>query len=753
MPTTMTKPQRWPIDRWTVDFGDGPEQCRVPHAWRQDLDVRSEGPVIYRVTLKLPSQPAHLVFHGVSYACSISIDGEEVFEHRGIWDAFEVPLERWQGQTVDLGVFVVKNGGPTYPVRETAAGFLPFVFHTFGGIFREVELVLDTARRPLEPAAPASRVRVDGSEILVDGQPFELRGLLHWGWYPELGHPNPGEDTIRQEIRAVKRLGFNTIKFCLWLPPHRYLRALEDEGMFAWLELPLWDPAPDAAVQDRLAVELEVISRQYRCHSNAIVWTAGCELGSTVFADMRERLANMLRNVTGCPLVRDSSGGAEMYGGDLRESADFDDFHPYFELPQLPSLMAQFAPGPRVVRPILLGETADCDVHRNLGKLHDQLPYWASSSVELNDPGVRWTHPLPKIVAESRFVADHEASERLRASSESKAAFVRKYAIESIRSSVDGSGFVLTGIRDTPISTSGLFRDDGSCRVEFEEARRWNGDACIFLIPFRQPTWIRGGNRAGWAEPYCQFEGDLYFRVGLRSPIDSGNGWSWRLESTTGDVVASGHEPPASIRANRPGELGIISVRAVAPGNYALVVESGRSSNLWLITVVAQLDASEGRGLTVVDPSRRFGPIEASGGDLVLASRLGPEELSRWEHGSNVIAFIDSDWIEPMPFWRESGFEWPSKWDSDNLWHLFLSITPDCAIRPPVPWAEEVLLNRIDVRSYSEHAIVTRAVRDAGGKLIVTTLRPEGGVGTNSPGIARNPAGVWLLRAMRGLIE
>src|SRR5438477_11268622 len=119
-----------------------------------------------------------------------------------------------------------------YPANEVASGFLPYVHSAFGGIYREVELVLATAssRNPI----------TNNQHPITNAYP---RGLLHWGWYPDLGHPNPPEETIRREIRQAQSLGFNLIKFCLWVPPHHYLELMRQEDIQAWMELPIWMPS------------------------------------------------------------------------------------------------------------------------------------------------------------------------------------------------------------------------------------------------------------------------------------------------------------------------------------------------------------------------------------------------------------------------------------------------------------------------------------------------------------------------------
>jgi len=237
----------------------------LPHAWRQDVSVTWEGPAVYRCSIDWQG-PGFLLFHGVSYDARIFLDGVQIGDHKGIWDAFVVPF-MGSGKH-ELRVEVIKNGGETYPVRSVASGFLPFVFHTFGGIYKAVEL-LDREpileKTPAPPAAAVNGARLDrmsiakaqsssfktqaeewlakrmgdaaAEEQTASSTSLYVRGVLTWGWYPEIGHTNPPDDVIRREVQQAKTLGFNLIKFCLWVPSHRYLEIMHEAGMLAWLEL------------------------------------------------------------------------------------------------------------------------------------------------------------------------------------------------------------------------------------------------------------------------------------------------------------------------------------------------------------------------------------------------------------------------------------------------------------------------------------------------------------------------------------
>ncbi|RYG44642.1 hypothetical protein EON79_14475 [bacterium] len=689
---------------WTVDYGSGPEPCIVPHAWHLDADVRWEGPAVYRTNV----EKGVYRFHGVSYRAEIEFDGKPLLTHDGIWDAFDVTVPH----AGELTVRVTKNGGETFPVREVASGFLPYVYHTFGGIFRDVE---ENPSGLLEPPATA----------FAGSLPF-IRGILGWGWYPKIGRPDPDEATIRQEIEAVRDRGFNLVKFCLWLPPHRYLDLLREYGMLGWIELPVWAPAPDRL--RAIGEEIGRIVRQYRRHADVVpLWTVGCELGHGVPAEWRERMVAMVKAETGA-LVKDNSGGSEMYGGDLREYGDFHDFHPYCDTPFYPSVLDSLQNGPREDRPIFLGEFNDIDVHRDFLRLKSERPYWTRTEPALNDRGVRWQYDLPGLLDEQgdgiwKGLFDAGRSLRLEKSTEQKALFMRKFVHEQVRMKEDFRGYVVTGLRDTPISTAGILRDDNHPRFK-KSAFAWNEEECLFLIPWRRPSWIHGGNRSAWMDPFNHFEGDL--RIQLGSTLER----PWR-------VFGFLHPPEGESLAVREA---FVQVDDAKPGEYRLTAKmtlstGGAAGNSWRMRVWPKppLHATlltDPAGLLEGLPLVPEGPTLAIGRDV----------------GASVTILTDEGTL-PRPFWREAGYEFSVEpWLAPfaENWEALLAISPDRVLVPKTVGEAEVLIRRIDTRTYEESAVLIQR-RDGS---LVTTLRPFGGLGCQPVGVQNNPVGWNLLWAL-----
>lgn len=715
----MDRLKRLLVENWTVDYGDGHvEIVSVPHAWRQDVPVSFEGPVFYRTEIEVARKPTDLLFHGASYRAEVSVDGDLVATHEGIWDAFSVPLAQYAGKRINVEVKVVKNGGDSFPVRDVASGFLPYVFHTFGGLHGEVELVEADADAP---AGPPSRVYVNGHQIFVDGAPFTPRGLLHWGWYPEIGHTNPPDDIIRAEVQAAKKLGFNLIKFCLWVPSLRYLDILREEEMLGWIELPLWDPSSDPGRLEAIAGEIERIVRQYRHHDAILCWTVGCELSHATPPEYRQRLVQLIKNLTGSPLVKDNSGGAEMYGGDLREFGDFDDFHPYCDLPFYPLVLDSLLPGPRPSRPVLLGEFNDIDVHRDIARIADDMPFWASQMSELNAQGVRWQHDLPRYVRESRFAEEPRRSghHELMESSRQKAIFIRKFVHESVRAREGFSGYVVTKLRDTPIAAAGFFDDWGEARFSPEECLSWNGPDVLFLIPTRRPPWIHGGNRPGWVDAFNHFTGQVFFRIGIQSEKGTRGGLIWSITDSEGRLVDRGALGETDVDPLKSTEVGQVSWQCDTPGAYRLRVEFGPAVNEWPVNI---FDAPTDAEKEMWKP-----PVEG-----VAPAHSGTKFLTLANEG-----------VLPMPFWREAAYQFTGAWDLAERWERLLAISPDCALDPAKLPDHEVIINRIDVRTYAEHPIAVRTKKG-----IITTLRPQGGLGIQPIGVLRNPSGLQLLRSL-----
>lgn len=708
---------------WRLSYPGQPEsQISVPHSWNQDVPLLWEGPAVYSRQILVPDHGGWLVFEAVSYQALVKIESREVVCHRGIWDAFSIDLSPWAGRTITVQVEVVKNGGETFPVSQVLSGFLPYVFGTFGGIYGPVWLCsLDPLSE--QPQCRDPWISVEEGKIYSRKRPFTPRGVLTWGWHPELGHTYLTPELSKSEVRKVKALGFNTIKFCLWMPPHFHLEAMEELGLHAWLELPLWAPA-DASTFDFEASEAELtrIVEQYRRHPNILAWTLGCELSDHTPADWRAALTAKIKHLTQHPLVKDNSGGAEMYGGDPREYGTFEDYHPYCDLPFWPGVLDSLNPGPRTNQIVLLGETNDHDCLRDLNALAKDRPYWLSSDPFLNAQGVRWQHDFPGILdeLEGRDLAA-KLPELIR-QSESQSVHIRRQVVEEFHAREYISGWVLTGWADTPISTAGMVRDDAPRFWPFSTGVMID-DPAPFLIRDRRPPWIKGGNRAGWQSRQCRWQGQALFRFGLRTTEAWQGEVVWQAVSDDGEVWTQG-KTTASLTSHQARQVLEIWVPEACSGRGKIALNLGEASYSWPVAVIPR-----------------------------------PESDLEHEAAGKIISVEGGS---PCPFWREAALDfscdsiWMEKgWQ--EAWHLWQDVGGEgalCENDLSELSEEKVHLGRIDTRTYKEDPLVVSGFcRQRGHRVVVTSLRPHGGLGAQPHGLKQNPAGSEFLSILLEILE
>lgn len=704
---------RTQISNWLVDYGQGPQPVSIPHGWGTEISVRAEGPFSYTCSLASTKSGDSLFFHGVSYQARVFQDDELISEHQGIWDAFIAPLRAAESSTIR--VEVIKNGGATFPVRNVLSGFYPYVFNTFGGIFRPVELISGETVS-LDFGIQPSEFEVRGSKIFWRGKPFYMRGILNWGWYPHRPHCDIEASEIRDELQKIVSLGFNCVKFCLYMPTHEYLEIMAELNLAAWIELPLWDPIDDPIVRQNFATEIDRIVRQYRHHPNIACWTIGCELSKSVPSEWRRDMVAHVKELTGSPLVKDNSGGSEMYGGSAQAFGDFDDFHPYCDMHYFRPVVESLCHGPRPVKPILLGETNDYDTLRLPREVQNE--YWASTDPDLNDQGVRWQYDLPRIQQRESVVTEINRPISIKRKHD-----ITKYVCEVFSSIPDISGFVLTGLRDTPISTSGILDDRGDLKMSMS----WNAEDHYYLLPRRRPPWINGGNRPGWQDPYCHFEGEVSLLVGLRTTSGDAREIEWELADEI-HVVASGKREHPKMEPLSSQVVLELNFSLLQAGSYCLTCSDGQFENEWRLWVFCRWE---------------FEAFEKPCRALAFDLENG-WAIAETEPNENAILFRktgDPDVVN-LPFFRECVLDI----DKDmpvNLQSMPLQMggVTDCFF--------EGQFGRIDTRNHSLHCTTKFRNRN----IIETTLNPWGGVGDRPYGLENNPVGAELLWQLMQCVE
>jgi len=298
-------------------------------------------------------------------------------------------------------------------------------------------------------AAAFRRIEAHGDHLRLNGNVLVVRGLLNWGCYPPRFAPHPDEKRFAADLAFARARGFNLMKFCLWVPPKRYLEMCDEAGVLAWVEYPTWHPKLDAAHRADLAREFAEFFHFDRNHPGVILRSLTCETGpSADLAVLRELYDLAHATIPGAVVEDDSSwiGWNRIH--------DFYDDHPYGNNHTWAKALAGFrehilAHGPK---PLVLGEAIAADTWFDGGKVIERVgdgprPFWAPGFLDAMAP---WEQRL------ARAAADPALPARLAGDSRRYAMLMRKYQVETYRREVPYGGYVVSVIRDFPLAAMGL---------------------------------------------------------------------------------------------------------------------------------------------------------------------------------------------------------------------------------------------------------------------------------------------------------
>lgn len=537
-------------------------------------------------------------------------------------------------------------------------------------------------------------LRARGRSLLLNGRPLLLRGILHWGCYPEVGAPDPEPAALEAELTRWKSLGFNSVKCCLFIPPRRFLEMCDRLGILVWQEYPLWLKPLEG---EGLVREYEDFFFKDQAHPCVVVRSLTCE-NDAVDPGTRSRIMDIARRVLPGELLLDNSAWLALEG-----DGDFYDEHPYLHNAQWPWYLARTARtlGQLPERPLLLGETMAADTPplaedlRRAGT-QDSLRY-ASAYRELLDSRRRSMGEDPDLEARARRMAGA----------------VRQHQAELLRIALPGTGFVVNTARDIPSCPLGLDGIRGTEKLSVQDLA-WQGDTA--LIPELPRRSFLAGETARVPVHLSHFG---------RSGLAAGP-MRWRFDGAEGEVrcdaVGCGTTPQVA-------ELELDMPEVTAPEPRLLELQHGDlqvAVRLWVVP-----PASHPVGMQVLDSlgeeARRH--LQAGGLGVHPASR---PRAGSWRAPENVfwslIPRLAPDHLSP---------EVPHDLLEDLL---PLDLLSGRVLQAPPAGGARTLLELWDLHGTPAkaqgHPLVL-AARVGRGRLLVSALEHHD-----------TPAGRWLLAAL-----
>lgn len=615
------------------------------------------------------------------------------------------------------------------------------------------------------------QLAAQGDQLLLNDQPVHLRGVLSWGWNPAALAPVFNDEEIRTEFRRLREHGFNLYKLCLYVPPPRLYEIADEEGMLLWLELPMWWQRLNEHLRQQAHSEyLDILARDHY-HPSIVIYSLGCELGTDMAdADLLSALDSIVRGTATGALVCDNSGSGEAYAGLTFDFADFSDYHFYCDIHNFNPLLDHFHRDWRPARPWIFGEFCDHDDYRPADCLTDDgvRPWWRSVyGIEGNPQRWAYAEQEARMAANALPFSD----EQLVTISRRESFTVRKYVLEQTRLRRRIGGYVLTGLRDTPISTSGVFDDRGRFKFDPTAFRCINSDTVLLLERGRTRVWRNGGDRPAPIDLFNYWAGSsadlraVLAHVGLSQ---SGGALRWQLTALGSDQSALHGELLVSLPDTSPAEIARLTFTlppVETAQQWTLRLELGDlCSNEWPLWVYppvpnwpADLMLHDPTGTLTGIQARPFDPHRAG---ILVTTMFSAEVQAFVRDGGRAVVLAQPDGGLPtraVPFWRETiKLLYPhpllAHFPHEGFAGLqFYHLATDYALdtqrfEQHIEGLTDAraIIRRLDARVFTLLDYMVELYIGA-GRAVATTLRLAGGAGDQVSSLQASPAGRYLL--------
>ncbi|MBL8854788.1 MAG: hypothetical protein JNK57_12550 [Planctomycetaceae bacterium] len=424
------------------------------------------------------------------------------------------------------------------------------------GVQVELLSVDEKVERPLHTTwfrTGFRRYETRGHQMLLNGDPVVIQGLLNWGYTPTSLAPTLNENIMLAELEAARRLGANLMKFCLWIPPKRYLELADECGVLTWIEYPTWHAQLIEANLPELSREYAEFTNFDRNHPSVILRSLTCETGSSAELSVIQHLYDLVhRQVPGAIVEDDSSWISWNRVSDIWDDHPYGNNHTWVKtLAGLREFIAA-----RQARPLVLGEAIAADTWPDLRPLAsaqaqfleqhplERRPFWSFGFFEA-------AQAFEQQLAE---VAGPSTLARLRPDSVRYAYLMRKFQVETYRREVPWGGYVLSVIRDFPFAAMGLLDTFGQNKFP-----AWDLDKEFSVGPSMVLLRTDGDRRSWFGGDLAQV--DFLLATTDELPMEPDAGVSatlqWELKAasvseSSAKVLARGEE---SWQLHRPAQI------------------------------------------------------------------------------------------------------------------------------------------------------------------------------------------------------
>lgn len=162
-----------------------------------------------------------------------------------------------------------------------------------------------------------------GRELLLNGEPLRLAGVLDQGYWPDGVYTPPDGRALRADVEAAKALGFNLARKHVKVEDPRWYAWCDRLGLLVAQDLPSSHDLASEHARARLRAEWLELLGQLRGHPSIALWIPVNEDWGEPPPDFQRRLVADTRAADPTRLVVDASGWKQLEDTDLVDVHDY----------------------------------------------------------------------------------------------------------------------------------------------------------------------------------------------------------------------------------------------------------------------------------------------------------------------------------------------------------------------------------------------------------------------------------------------
>ncbi|MBC8401132.1 MAG: hypothetical protein H8E14_06550 [Candidatus Marinimicrobia bacterium] len=345
-------------------------------------------------------------------------------------------------------------------------------------------------------------IRAENGRILLNGQPFYMRGALDQDFYPETQYSDPQRQYLRKGLENARAMGLNLVRYHVKIPIEHYLDLADEIGLMVWVDLPNWDVFTAAAAERGQELFAEWLDQDWNHPSLAIIslfnesW--GIDLKQAeqrkwlkeFYADAKEKASDRL--------IIDNSA----CWGNYHLVTDINDYHTYWSIPEnrlrFDETITELAGRPQWLfsphgdkiesgqEPLILSEFGNW----GLPEIPEELHWYLKKQFQ----DIDYSRPEGVVERFSEFGYDSifpDFNALARATQHSQFAAL-KYEIESLRLKDNIQGYVITELTDINWEVNGLMSIWREPKLYFRDLA--NLQTPVVLVPRPEKYTCRSGD-------------------------------------------------------------------------------------------------------------------------------------------------------------------------------------------------------------------------------------------------------------------